>query len=341
MKLDELLESESKVLPRTSLTREAARSALVEAAHNDIARRAKIVRLRRRRVMAACAAVVVVAGVATVHAYGSEKPTSHADAGAQGTKAPITTNFRTVSEVVDAAAAAPSIAGPGNAPYWKVVLSAPETDCNQNRCHRSTTRASYWIGLNKPGVQNFGLLGPGKPWISSTGILKVQIDGHWMTWGQANAKTWTTAQLKTIQFGGFNPIRGPWLSAPAWYRTGYDVASALISAPASHTIREQLWKILGNVPELQFQGRAKDSLGRPGWRLTLPSAGGDWAAMSYVVDAATGVVLEYAEHSPYSPAAAVTVVSAGPANSAPAPTVCLNRPQQGKSIAICEAPAHP
>lgn len=338
MKLDELLESESKVVPRDSLARESTRSALISAAHNDIARRAKIVRLRRRRALAACAGVAVIAGIAAVRSSGPENPARRVDTRTRGTTTPISTNFRTVAEVVDAAAAAPSVASPGLAPYWKVLTTVPGTVCSDNRCHSSSMRATYWIGLDGPGVQMLGDPGRGEPLVGSTGTLRVAIDGRWMTWRQANAHTWTTTQLKTIRFEGFNPNHGPWLDVPAWYRTGYDVASALITAPASHAIREHLWKILGTIPELQLQGRAKDSLGRPGWRLTLPSAGTGWPAESYIVDAATGVILEYKEHSPSTPAG-ITVVSAGPADSAPTPTpTCPNgKETKGQGVSVCVA----
>lgn len=330
MKLDELLERESTVPRRSAQAREATRSALVTAAHDDIARRARIVR-RRRRALIACAAVIV-GGVTAVSVRLPDGSSSRLVAHAPEVNS---ASFRTVAAVIDAAAAAAPLTGPGDAPFWKVVLRVPVNDCGQNRCKKSWDRAIYWMGLNKPGAQSLGALG-GKPFVTVADAPWVSIDGHRMTWGEANAKTWTDAQLRTIQFEGYSPAHGPWLSVPAWYRTGYNTASALIDAPASPAIRKQLWKILGSIPELQFKGHAKDALGRSGWKLALPSAGGSFSAMSYIIDTSSGLMLQYEslDSSGYEP---VTVLSAGPADSAPKPTCPVQA--NGQGVSTCVVPA--
>jgi hypothetical protein len=71
MLLDELLERSATVPPREGDARQATRDRLLSAAHADVVRRARIVRLRRTRAVLAGLAATAVVGVTVVSHTGA------------------------------------------------------------------------------------------------------------------------------------------------------------------------------------------------------------------------------------------------------------------------------
>lgn len=299
----------------------ALESSLAVAVEADIARRARYVRRRRAArisgigVVAAAAVVGVVVAQpsGTTRVAQAKEPTV--------SKTPISPRFRTVAQVVNAAASAISNVDPTAAPYWKVELKAHDigdrvTDNGTNCIVINDHSPTIWWGNGRASVSQDlgGLVGEGKP--VALPRATVTIDGTTMSWRQANARHWSIAQLRSlVPDNGPSPQQGGPIEG--WY-VFKNTGDILTDSPASAAIRKELWRNLASLPAVKLVGRATDSLGRQGWKLSIsdPSVG----TASYIVDTSTGQLLEQSQTSATSREPdVITLVTAGPSQTAPKP----------------------
>lgn len=301
MKLDEVL-GRSAAVPELSDDRfEAIRTEVRNSTRNEVRRVARLVRRRRRRLALGALTAAAVAAVASVMA---SSPHPLPPTGPTVTKPPVVhTDYKTVADVIDAATTAPSLGDPATAPYWKVVRSSP---CPPTTLHpipkQTACTSTIWWGNGRPTViEDNG-------YTSTVPGTNYAIFGRQMDWQQLNAGTWTDAQIASLVSKGRPPTE-----PASWF--DFQVATGFLAdAPASDTIRKQLWRYLATIPGIRFDGKTHDSLGRAGWRVSLPE--GDGATQSVVIDPSAGRVLEETGNL-YSPDSTDTITFAGPATTAP------------------------
>lgn len=310
MVLADLLERGRSVPPLSPNVRDTTRDVLLAAAHQDVLRRAKIARLwRTRRIrvgFTAAAALAVAITVVSQDAIPTSPPLTPAPSTIR------TAEFTTVAQVIHAAAAAPVDDDPGAAPYWKVVTRWPCPPAIKNPPPGGICGATLWIGNGRPGV--FEDRSYRTPITTATreSAYTVTFEDQTLTWSQVNARTWTQRQVVALVAEG----RPPTLPASVFvFNTASDF---LAEDPVPPSMRKQLWNVLAALPGVTLQGRAKDSLGRTGWLLTLSLPG--WGTQSVLIDPESGKVLEVNGSVRAGGAiTATTVVSAGPAETAPTP----------------------
>ncbi|MFT3873885.1 MAG: hypothetical protein QM714_14785 [Nocardioides sp.] len=219
-----------------------------------------------------------------------------------------------MAQVIDAAAIASSSVDPTASPYWKVVTS---WDCagianadGADRPAGSTCQNTMWTGNGRPSVLE-DINGEVRQIPQGT----IEIDGRTLTWEQVNNQTWTDAQVATMVADNETSTKAD--RAPSGYYVFKNAIGLLTYTPASPAIRKQLWQQLAKVPGVTFDGRATDALGRSGWRLTWGSQ--DAGQESIIIDTTTGMPLEQSDQAAGVKTPNVTtIVSAGPADSAPA-----------------------
>lgn len=307
--LDQLLEDSGEVDSPNADVLLAARKVVTAEATTTAARVAKIVRMRRHHrrltIGVAAAAVAGLVAIPLLSQGGNTSTPPTATPPVTHVAPPVQVHYKTVAQVIDAAAAASGSANPADAPYWKVVTS---WDCGQSEPCEST----QWNGNGRPGASaNF----------DGTGYMKipaatVTVDGRTMGWKQANNHVWTQTQVASMVADS-----SPAAMVSTAAANGYMFKNAiglLTYMPASPAIRQQLWRVLGTAQGAVLKGQVEDSLGRTGWKILLhtPGQGTQWL----VVDTTTGAVLEDGGAGPTPGVAGwvETIVSAGPADSAPA-----------------------
>lgn len=304
MNLDALLAAEIDVQELSETAFEEIRGEVRKAARADVVRAAKALKSRRIRMGVVGIAAASVAGVATL-----ALPAPHTGEPSAVNRRPVEVEYKTVAQIISAAAVAPSLGDPASAPYWKVVKSSP---CVSTRSMKfpagSRCTNTVWWGNGRPSVllPNYpGIPGDSRPyqWPANT----YDVDGNTLTWSEINVRAWTGAQIASL-VAAQKPATEP---AP-WF--DFAVATDLLAdAPASDTIRKQLWRYLGTIPGVRMKGKAHDSIGRTGWRISMPEGPGD--TPSVIIDPATGLVLE--QENLAQPDSRTTFTSVGPTATAP------------------------
>lgn len=329
MTLDELLTQAGAVDTPPADLITAIEPTLAAAARADITRRATVVR-RRRMARFGTAGVGVAAAAAVVGVITLQPGRTTAPEAGPTSTVPVTPDFKTVAQVVNAAADATPDVDPTAAPYWKTVVRSDSfmtrplpdgTYCNVAQ-HLVLTG---WSGNDRPSV-GFVTGDPmshdnGKP-VARPAAGSV-IDGRAMSWRQINEGHWTHAQIVGMvtepgMNDGDNGGR-----PPAPYYVFKDTAELLLASPASPAIRKQLWHHLASLRGVRLDGRAKDALGRQGWKLSYegPTIGGHkYGDEAVIVDPESGLLLQNSVTFPEDSAPSMEVlVSAGPADTAPEP----------------------
>lgn len=317
--LDQLLEYSSEIDAPSADVLLAARNIVTTEAEVTAARAARIVHMRRRhRRLTIGVAAAAVAGLVAVPLLSQGSSTSAPPAaGTRATRhAPVVQeHFRTVAQVISAAAAAAGRSpNPADAPYWKIVK---RWDCSGVADAKGTLRPSgstcentQWNGNGRPGVS-----GDANGGYMQIDAATVTVDGRTIGWKQANTHSWTDAQVATMVADTGSSGNG---RAPAGDYVFKNAIGLLVYMPASPTIRKQLWHELGSVQGAILNGRVKDSLGRTGWKITLDTPG--WGSQWLVVNTDTGAVLEDGGNGATSGTQGwiETIVFAGPSDTAPA-----------------------
>jgi hypothetical protein len=173
---------------------------------------------------------------------------------------------------------------------------------------------SMWTGNGHPGAFE-----DANGRVTTTCEGSITVDGQTMTWAQANARSWSAADIASMVADNPGGTRKPGRPASSFY-IFKNAIGLLTYAPASSAIRTQLWNQLAAIPGVQLDGQQKDSLGRTGWRLTLGSPGAGYGIQSILIDTDSGMPLEESDKAPGNRPNVVTIASAGPANSAPTAT---------------------
>ena len=309
MNLEELLDRAGTTDVPTDEVLAHVGASLETAARADIARRALLVR-RRRAARFGTAGVGVAVAAAVVGVIAFQPGHTAAPAAGSHSNGPVSPKFTTVAQVVNAAAAATPNVDPTASPYWKVTTG---TTCGGSK-GAYPCQFTMWVGNGRPGITP----------VDNDGYVQTcdgvgTIDGKTMSWQDINARTWTDKQLSTLAAGEDANISGGTV-------TSFDVMKNALGlmtyTPVSSTIRKQLWKEMATVPGAKLEGRHRDALGRTGWLLvfTGDNGGGQSVGQSILVDTNTGMALEQSDWVVGKPKNVTTVVSAGPVESAPAPT---------------------
>jgi hypothetical protein len=319
--LDRVLAASGEAAPpgADALTRARARLDLEVDA--TAVRTARVIRLRRRHrrlttgLVAAAAGVVAVAGITGLSGV-TERSPEVPNTAVGGSPAPVEQEFTTVAQVISAASAATSDVDPTASPYWKVVSS---WDCSGvtdsagvERPAGATCERTIWTGNGRPGVIQDA---DGDATRIPAGT--VAINGRSVPWAAANARRLSAAQVASMVADNADGSKDD--RAPSGYYVFKNTFEVLGGAPASGEIRAELWRQLAKVKGVTFNGRATDSRGRSGWRLTWGAGDkGGWGQQSIIVDTSTGMTLETSDRAPGATAWNVnTIVSAGPAQTAP------------------------
>jgi hypothetical protein len=318
MNLDELLERDCTIPTMDPAAKATSRDRAVATAREGIARQAKVLRIRRSRRALISVAAAAVAGVAVISQTGGTSGPHPRTTVAQNNPSqapPVQVEFKTVAQVLNAASTASSHgADPASAPYWRIetkyncdlqMVSAPVP--KDGLCTHTE-----WLGIGRPGVVTDTAF-PDRPAIPAETIT---LNGQTMSVATFNSRTWTEAQLASlVADGGSSGEPG---RAPAEYYVFKNTGDLLTNSPLSPTIRKELWQHLERVPGVRLDGRAKDRLGREGWKVSLAVPG--YGRNSYLVDTTTGGILEESGSRPDGSTYTATVVYEGPAQSAPTPT---------------------
>ncbi|BBH17781.1 hypothetical protein Back2_20680 [Nocardioides baekrokdamisoli] len=322
MNLTELLDRAGAVDGPSSAVVAAVDAQLAIAARSNLARRAALV--RRRRIARVGSAVVGVTAAAAVVGVVVLQPGAQAP-GPQSRPSvstpPVAPHFTTVAQVVDAAAAATSDVDPTAAPYWKVVTRDHSIGClvgmpGPAQCSFTTSVHTIWMGNGRTGVVQGGSEGAGGAPGYTVGIPEdaTRIGGRMMTWREINARSWTIAELAPLVGDLIAP--GQPGRAPANWYVFKNTGDLLMNAPVSPAIRVQLWHYLATVPGVRLDGRATDSQGRNGWKLSISMR--DFGIQSYIVDPGSGLILESLLQLPQDKQpSTITLISAGPAATVP------------------------
>lgn len=228
----------------------------------------------------------------------------------------VDTEYRNASQMLTAAAAAAGRQDDplGDAPYWKVVTQ------NGND---ASSRSTRWYGIDGPGVMPFAP-DPEHPTdlYEQMPQYTVRLGGHTYTWREVNDGAVPVSELPgLLTEKELSPAGGR--SDPGrdhdryFFKEAYEV---LANTPASPAIRKTLWSAVAAIDGVELDGRVTDSIGRPGWAVSLTS---DGFTTTYIVDPTSGALLE-ARWRPEGPEpadpAGQTFVESGPAASAPSPT---------------------
>src|SRR4051794_32950430 len=179
MHIDELLSRDAAVPPLSADKFRNGQSLIESAAQRDVARLARIHRLRRGRRLVVAVAAAAATGVVVT---GQLTPSSHPRGPVAKSPHVHTVEFKTVAQVTRAASAATSDADPTAAPYWKVVSTYTCAEPGAS----APCEHTVWEGNDRPGVVEDSAF-PATEIPAET----VTIGGRTMTWRQANAETWT------------------------------------------------------------------------------------------------------------------------------------------------------
>ena len=329
--LDQLLETSSVVDSPSADVLVATRKVVAAEAEATAARAAKIVHLRRRhRRLTIGVAAAAVAGLVAIPllSRGSASTPLSAAPPVTHVAPPVQAHYRTVAQVINAAAAHTGSADPTAEAYWKVhstyvgwgcelggvpIGAPPSTKPTPTICHTfKGTRTAWTATAGGTGVLE-DTDSPGQR--PSLGPGTIVVDGQNFTWRQFNAKSWTDAQLETlINYGGTADVPG--YSTRSWYSLK-DAFDLLAESPISPAIRAQLWKIVEKIPGVQLVGQATDHAGRTGWEISFsdPADG----TMTFIIDTTTGMLLESGGSVKASNGAKTyeTYLSAEPTTTAP------------------------
>lgn len=302
--LDQLLEDSNWVDAPNAEVLSSARNVVTAEAEATAARAAKIVHLRRRhRRLTIGVAAAAVAGLVAVPllSQGGSTPTPPAAAPPMTHVAPpVQARYRTVAQVINAAAAHTGSTDPTTDAYWKVsstyvgwgcelggvpIGAPPSTKPTPTICHTVKGTRTAWTAtaggtgvLEDSQMHDRPSLGPGT----------IVVDGQNLTWRQFNARSWTEAQLETlINYSGTADVPG--YSTRSWYSLK-DAFDLMAESPISPAIRTQLWKIVEKIPGARLVGQATDHAGRTGWEISYsdPTDG----TMTFIIDTTTGMLLE-------------------------------------------------
>jgi hypothetical protein len=206
---------------------------------------------------------------------------------------------------------------PTAAPYWKVVLRQYVQGCGvtADSCSMQASTYTVWNGIGRPGVVE--TVGEGGFAPTAVPAATLMFAGRAMSWRDANARHWTTADLASLVADDAAPGE-PGRPRAEWY-IFKNTADLLMTSPAGPELRKQLWRYLATVEGAKLEGRATDALGRQGWKIsyTLPGYG----EQSFLVDPASGQLLETRTSLPGQTKPGIgTLISAGPSRTAPAAT---------------------
>lgn len=320
--LNQLLETSSEVGSPSADVLLAARNVVNAEAQATALRAAKIVHLRRRhRRLTIGVAAAAVAGLVAVPllSQGNGDKASTAATRATHPTPVVQEHFTTVAQVINAAASHTTSVDPTAAPYWKVVQSfdcsgVPDAHGNA-RPQGSTCETTSWMGNGRPSV-----------YVNANGVAMqfppstFTIGGETLTWREVNARTWTDAQIAAVVAD--NGPDGKDGRAPSSTYVFKNSVGLVTTSEASATIKRQLWRQLAAIPGIKLDGRAADSLGRTGWKLTLNTPG--WGSQWILIDPANGLGLAEGGTGvdPNGPGWNQTIVSQEPASTAPnAPTM--------------------
>lgn len=304
MNLDEALALDHRVPDLSQSAFDQIREQVRAAAGAEVARTARAVRARKARWTVVG---LSVAGLAAV-AIAARPSLEHAPD--RSGHPPVTqVHYRTVAQIVGAASVAPSVGDPSAAPYWKVVRSSP---CRSVRFMKFPARSvcsnTTWWGNGRPSLflpHYPGIPGDSRLYRGVPGNTYV-IDGRTLTWQQINARSWTMSQIAQLAINGTSS------SMPRSWAAFAGATDLLADAPASDTIRKQLWQYLGTIPGIRMDGKVTDATGRVGWRISLPEHG---ETPSVIIDPASGLVLE--EENLNDSTSRMTITFSGPVNDAP------------------------
>lgn len=315
MTLDELLDRAGAVdAPAPDAVNRLA-DTIASAARADLTRRAVLV--RRRRIARIGSAAVALTAAAAIGGFVALQPSAHAPSAQTKPLMQVTPQFRTVAQVINAAAAATPNVNPAASPYWKVVTRDHSEGCTvgpggPQSCAFTTNIHTMWMGNGRPGVLQ---IRGDMDVTESIPAEAIRIGGTFMSWQDVNARQWTVDQLAAL-VGDDVPPGKPGRAPAEWY-IFKNTGDLLMNSPASADIRKQLWRHLATVSGVHLDGRATDSQGRQGWKLSISMPA--YGTQAYVVDPDTGAILESIVQFPQdtSPSSIITLISAGPASTVP------------------------
>lgn len=268
---------------------------IARAGLDEVAKR----RRRRTRLAAFGAGLAAAATVTTAVVL------PRLDDGARPAAAlPVPTATHSTTDVTygtarDVLLAAARVAGPQTKDirYWHVKSF-------QTFGHRREPR-ELWIGNGRPGV----LRQEGATWrFPSRFPFGGRRGGN--SWAEMLKLPTDTAKLRELLVAGGGP---DWLD-DRW-KIFSDAGFLLGEAPLPPRVRSAMWRVLASVPGTRL-AKATDSVGRKGWSVSLriPVEG----LMTYIVDPATGQLLEQREKRDGFKQWRITYVERGPADTAPA-----------------------
>lgn len=321
MTLDEILVATRPVAPPDRSTLDRGRADVVALADTEISLRARRARRRvRRRLLGgvAIAAAAVGAFLVIPHDDGGLAPITAPPTSTTSRGPVVDVDYVNASQMLAATAdSARLYTQPlGDAPYWKVVTQSGRD---------ASTRSTRWMGIDGPGVMPFD----DDPSRTTRGLfvelpkLTVRLGGRTYTWRDINDGVVPADQLvglltetELTHDTGNKADR----AAHEYYffKEAYEI---LANTPASPAIRMQLWDDVAHIAGVKLDGKVTDAIGRKGWAVSLTTPG--QGTQTYVVDPTTGALLEsrgHAEGASSEDGWTVTLVEAGPADSAPRPT---------------------
>jgi hypothetical protein len=303
MKLDLLLQEAAHVDEPQHRSLGAARGPL-DAAIRDSSRRSAAVAQRRRRrrkhravmtaVLAAAASLALVVGP-SLSMNGQAPPASAA--------------------AVQAVLAASQAAGdqPGGWPtanFWYTLSEYREVSRFTERSGESIRR-QVWVGrtaagvLDDPGVSE-GIVSLDGPATFSPGALS-------LTWGDLYALPTDPARLEQKLLDILNSDDRQRLFAAT--------ADLLSETPAPPALREALWRVVAEVPNVQLVGQVRDSAGRAGTAVQVVIPG--FGSRRMIFSEQDGRLLEQETrqrgNDGESQSFRMTYIAQGPAATAPAP----------------------
>ena len=318
MTLNEMLERSAAVPDLADSSRSMIREEVLAAARTDIARRAKVARLRRvRPVLIGTAAAAVAAGVVVTTALPrTTRP---------GTGTAASGQFTTVAQLIDAVSAATPPVDPTSGPYWKVTV--------ETHCYPTGTLCDWttWNGIGRDGINTVGRPGVDLNYEPQCPASLTALGGRSMPWAAVNARTWSQQDIAKLleantpsghviksKVNGVTTLT--WKPSPATPDELFQTAVGILAYdPASVTIKRQLWAAIKGMSGVTLVGQRTDARGRIGWQVSMAARPGSTGAESVLVDDLTGSVLEIASQDAGGKPAVSTIVSAGVSQSAPKP----------------------
>ncbi|MFC1442856.1 CU044_5270 family protein [Streptacidiphilus sp. N1-10] len=245
---------------------DAVRGAQAQASVDRLAA-ARTRRGKRRLVLPAAAAAAITAGLlASVLVDGPQA----------GRTSAVPTPVRATQSIGDAADAAVFLDGvaqvqgaepPSAAPYWRMVVA---------QTHAGAAPVTYTEWLGRAGAY-FIVNGSEhrKQFTATWGVGPSSVDWE----GLDRLPTDTDALRKLLAADGSGRAFG-------------QIALLLGESPAEPALRAALYRVLAQLPRVQLEGPAKDSVGRTGTAVAFPT--GD-VTERLVIDPKTGLLLERME----------------------------------------------